>query len=89
MRKLLLMALVPVLVLVLALPATAQEGYDPNNCWAQGMKPGGAYECAPLGTMTSPERGANPNVGDWQLYYDYEYGAWVWYFPPTGEWEWA
>jgi hypothetical protein len=53
------------------------------------MKPGSAYKCAPLGTMTSPERGANPNVWDWQLYYDYELSAWVWYYPPTGEWQWA
>ena len=38
MKKLLLLALMPVLVLVLAIPATAQEDTDPYDCAAQGMR---------------------------------------------------
>ena len=86
MRKLLLMALVPLLVLMLALPATAQEDAD----LIKGIPPanGVAYSLEEIQTLNEPLRSCIFTCYP-AIMYDPDYGAWYYYYFDTGAWYWA
>jgi len=86
MRKLLLLALVSVLVLMLALPATAQEDADLIN----GIPPanGVAYSPEEIQTLNEPLRMCIFTCYP-AIMYDPDYGAWYYYYFDTGAWYWA
>ena len=86
MRKLLLLALVPVLVLMLALPATAQEDADLIN----GIPPanGVAYSPEEIQTLNEPLRMCIFTCYP-AIMYDPDYGAWYYYYFDAGAWYWA
>ena len=84
--RLLLLALVPVLVLMLALPATAQEHADLIN----GIPPanGVAYSPEEIHTLNEPLRMCIFTCYP-AIMYDPDYGAWYYYYFDTGAWYWA
>ena len=86
MRKLLLLALVPVLVLMLALPATAQEDANLIN----GIPPanGVAYSPEEIQTLNEPLRMCIFTCYP-AILYDPDYSAWYYYYFDTGAWYWA
>jgi len=86
MRKLLLLALVPVLVLMLALPTTAQEDAD----LIKGIPPanGVAYSPEEIQTLNEPLRMCIFTCYP-AIMYDPDYGAWYYYYFDTGAWYWA
>ena len=86
MRKLLLLALVPVLVLMLALPATAQEDAD----LIKGIPPanGVTYSPEEIQTLNEPLRSCIFTCYP-AIMYDPDYGAWYYYYFDTGAWYWA
>ncbi len=86
MRKLLLLALVSVLVLVLALPAGAQEDADLIN----GIPPanGVAYSPEEIQTFNEPLRMCIFTCYP-AIMYDPDLGAWYYYYYDTGAWYWA
>ena len=86
MRKLLLLALVPVLVLMLALPATAQEDAD----LIKGIPPanGVTYSPEEIQTLNEPLRMCIFTCYP-AIMYDPDYGAWYYYYFDTGAWYWA
>jgi hypothetical protein len=105
MKKLLLLALMPVLVLVLAIPATAQEDTDSYDCAAQGMRQIESGACAPLINSIPPANGVAYSPEEIQtlneplrsciftcypaIMYDLDYSAWYYYYYDTGDWYWA
>jgi len=84
--RLLLLALVPVLVLMLALPATAQEDAELIN----GIPPanGVAYSPEEIQTLNEPLRMCIFTCYP-AIMYDPDYGAWYYYYFDTGAWYWA
>ena len=86
MRKLLLLALVPVLMLMLALPATAQEDAD----LIKGIPPanGVTYSPEEIQTLNEPLRMCIFTCYP-AIMYDPDYGAWYYYYFDTGAWYWA
>ena len=86
MRKLLLLALVSVLVLALASPASAQEDADLIN----GIPPanGVAYSPEEIQTFNEPLRMCIFTCYP-AIMYDPNYGAWYYYYYDTGAWYWA
>lgn len=86
MRKLLLLALVPMLVLLMALPATAQEDVD----LIRGIPPanGVAYSPEEIQTLNEPLRMCIFTCYP-AIMYDPDYGAWYYYYFDTGAWYWA
>src|SRR5215204_2267613 len=86
MRKLLLLALVPVLVLMLALPATAQEDANLIN----GIPPanGVAYTPEEIQTLNEPLRMCIFTCYP-AIMYDPDFGVWYYYYFDTGAWYWV
>jgi hypothetical protein len=86
MRKLLLLALVSMLVLVLAMPAMAQEDAD----LIRGIPPanGVAYSPEEIQTLNEPLRMCIFTCYP-AIMYDPDYGAWYYYYFDTGAWYWA
>ena len=93
--KLLLIALVPTLVLMLSIPAEAQEGANPYDCAAQGMRQIESGACAPYIGGVPPANGVayEPDelwaINDWRHIYDRDAGAWYWQQYSTGYWYWG
>jgi len=92
---LLQITLVSMMVLMLTMPAVAQESADPYNCAAQGMRQIESGACAPLIGGVWPANGAvyTPEelwaINDWRHIYDRDAGAWYWQQYSTGYWYWG
>ena len=84
--RLLLLALVPVLVLVLASPAMTQE----DAALIRGIPPanGVAYSPEEIQTLNEPLRMCIFTCYP-AIMYDPDYGAWYYYYFDTGAWYWA